>query len=73
MSKVTKDRSTTLSNKEQYLRSLNVHLEHMPEHCIEDLDAMLPGQIIGLLCMALSAATGYVALTSAVLSIKKDF
>jgi hypothetical protein len=73
MRNVTQERHASLTNKEAYLRSLNTYLENMPEHCMSDMEEMMPAQIVGILSACLAAASAYVALTSTVLSVKKDF
>lgn len=73
MARVTKERSSHVTSKEKYVRSLNQYLENMPEHCMQDLADLLPGQVVGLFSMLLLAATGYVALTSTVIAVKKDY
>lgn len=62
-----------MGKKELYVRSLNRYLDSMPEHCMEDLEEMHPGQIVGLVAMVLAAASAYVALTATVMSVKKDY
>ena len=73
MANINKARTKTLTDRHSYLRSLNRFLENMPEHCMEDLDTVLPGQIFGSIAVLLSVASGYIALTSTVLSMKKDY
>jgi hypothetical protein len=73
MERVQKGRDPSMGKKELYIRSLNNQLESMPEHCIDDLDEMQPGQIVGMIAAALGAASAYVALTATVMSVKKDY
>lgn len=73
MKRINKTRDTKLTSKEKYLRSLNSYLESMPEHCMDDMDGMLPSQLVGGIAALLAGASAYVALTSTVLSVKKDF
>jgi hypothetical protein len=73
MQRVQKDRDPSMGKKELYIRSLNDHLEGMPAHCIEDLDELQLGQIVGLVATALGMASAYVALTATVMSVKKDY
>ena len=73
MKNINKARKKTLTDKHSYLRSLNRFLENMPEHCMEDLDTITAGQVFGGIAVLLSVASGYIALTSTVLSLKKDY
>jgi hypothetical protein len=73
MANIYKRHDNKVGNKERYLHSLNNWLESMPEHCMEDLDNMWGSAVMGWGSMALAALTGYVALTTTVMSGKKDF
>ena len=73
LANINRSRQKTLTDKHAYLRSLNRFLENMPEHCMEDLDSMSSGQVFGGVAVLLSVASGYIALTSTVLSMKKDY
>lgn len=73
MRNINEVRKKTLTDKHSYLRSLNRFLENMPEHCMEDLDTITSGQVFGGIAVLLSVASGYIALTSTVLSLKKDY
>ena len=73
MKRINRTRDTKLTNKERYIRSLNAYLEQMPEHCMDDMDSLPISQLVGAVGAVLAAASAYVALTSTVLSVKKDF
>lgn len=73
MSDIYKQHDNRLGNREKYLHSLNEWLESMPEHCMQDLEEMWPSTILGWGGIALSILSSYTALTSTVLSVKKDF
>lgn len=73
MAGIYKEHDNRLSNREQYLHSLNEWLESMPEHCMQDLEQMWPSTVLGWGAIALSVLSSYTALTSTVLSVKKDF
>lgn len=73
MSDIYKQHDNRLGDREKYLHSLNEWLEAMPEHCMQDLEEMWPSTIMGWGGIVLSVLSSYTALTSTVLSVKKDF
>jgi hypothetical protein len=73
MQSIYKKHDNKVNNKERYLHSLNSYLESMPEHCMQDLEQLWPGTVLGWISMLMSVISSYAALTSTVLSVKKDF
>ena len=73
MANIYKKHENKIGNRERYLQSLNEWLESMPEHCMADLEQMWPSTMLGWGAIVLSVLSSYTALTSTVLSVKKDY
>lgn len=72
VSRVLEGHNNRFESKNKFVKSLEVFLQELPENCLREMDELIPGLLMAWTIIAACAVGAHAALTSVVVSSKKD-